>query len=489
MLKELKTLAQESAVYGLSTVVGRLLNFFLLPLYTHALVPAEYGAVALVFSYLALLNVVYGWGMDFAFMRHASGEPESPPWKLVFSTAFWSLALSSLVLSCIIHTAANPLARACGLPAGLSDVVRYGAWILALDALALVPFAHLRLSHRAGTYAGIKVANIVMNLALNWVFLVTLDMGVRGVFLASLITSAATLAILAPVILAVLEPSFDAPLWRELLRFALPLLPAGMASMLVQVIDRPILYFLTDEATVGLYQANYRLGIFMMMVVNMFDAAWRPFFLQRARLPGADVVIARVLTYFAAGAGFLFLLVALFVAHVAALPLGEGRTLIHASYWPGLEIVPAVTLGYLFNGIYINLIAGPTLAKRTEMIAAATAAGAAVRVAANFLLVPTFALRGAGWSVPLSYAAMAAAIYGLGRRVHPLPYENRRLLHAALVLAAVWGGAWALGLGTSAERFWPRVALLLAYPVLLAVTGFFNAEERAALAGLLLPRA
>lgn len=485
MLGEIKRLAKESAVYGLSTVVGRMLNFFLLPLYTHALAPAEYGAVALVFSYLALLNVVYGWGMDFAFMRHASGGPGEPSWRRPFSTAFWSLAASSLLLSSALHLAAEPLAGACGLPPALSDVVRYAAWILAFDALALVPFAHLRLSHRSGTYAGIKVANIVMNLALNFVFLVRMDMGVRGVFLASLITSVATFVILSPAFLSELEASFDRALWRELAVFALPLLPAGLASMTVQVIDRPILYYLSDEATVGLYQANYRLGVFMMMIVNMFDAAWRPFFLQRAKSPGGDEVIARVLTYFSAGAGFLFLLVALFVAHAAALPVGGGRTLIHPSYWAGLAIVPAVTLGYVFNGIYINLIAGPTLAKRTGLIAAATAAGAAVRVAANFALVPAWGLRGAGWSVPLSYATMAGVLYWLGRKVHPIPYEGRRLLHAALCLAAVCAAAWALGLSPAPERFWWRAALLLAYPILLALTGFFDAEEREALRGLI----
>ena len=476
MLTELKILSKETAVYGLSTVVGRLLNILLLPLYTHCLTPTEYGIVATVFSYIAFLNVLYGYGMDFAFMRHTETQDSS-----YFSTAFWSLLISSLGLSGLIHLFSGAITAVAGIAPELSDITRYAAWILALDAMALLPFAQLRMSHRAGLYAGIKVVNIVINLALNYVFLFKLSMGVRGVFLASLTTSAATFLLLLPIMIPKLKLIFDLKSYQSLLRSALPLVPAGLASMMVQVIDRPILKFLTNDASVGIYQANYRLGIFMMMAVNMFDASWRPFFIEKARQDNAPQILSRVLTYFTLAASCLFLFITLFVGPVIRLPLIGGKSIIHPAYWGGLSIVPVVTLGYLFNGIYVNMLAPVTIKKRSEFVAYATGLGALVNVASNFALIPRWGMMGAAWATALAYAAMALALFAMGRKVYPIDYEIRRLSHLALCLMLVLGAAQFLGIGMSSNHLLWRLGLLAAFPITLVVSGFFNEEERLAL--------
>ncbi len=481
MLQELKKLTQETAVYGLSTVVARLLNFLLLPLYTHYLLPAEYGVVATVFSYLAFLNVVYGHGMDFAFMRHFDPQTEESA-SASFSTAFWSLAATSLTFSALIYVLAGPLSRACGIPVALSDLTRYSAWILFFDTVALVPFAALRMTHRASLYASIRVINILVNLSLNFILVASLGMGVRGVFLASLLTSSATFAILTPVFIPLLAPLFRRTLHKELIAFALPLLPAGLASMMVQVIDRPILKYMTDDATVGLYQANYRLGILMMMVVNMFDASWRPFFLQRANKPGAGLVFGRVLTYWVAFASFLLVIISLFATPAVTLPLFAGRSLIARAYWPGLSIVPVVTLGYLFNGVYINMLVGPTLAKKSSLVAMATALGAAVNIGANFWWIPLWGLMGAAAATLAAYAAMAASLCLMSRGLYPIDYEPARLIKLAGVICLLAGLALAFGVDFSGtDRLWLRLGLALGFPLLLGGMGFFNEEERRAL--------
>jgi len=475
MLRQLKQLGRETLVYGLSTVVGRLLNILLLPFYTHALVPAEYGLVATLFSYIAFLNILYAYGMDFAFMRNQDSAGKANG----FSTPFLSLAATSIFFSILIYGAAGPLANAAGLPSGLEDLVRYAAWILALDALALIPFAELRLSHRAGAYAGIKVANIAINLILNYVFLVQLKMGIRGVFLANLAASSATLTLLTPVIAQKLQLAFDKGLYRSLLRFGLPLIPAGLASMMVQVIDRPILKALTDDAAVGVYQANYRLGFFMMMVVNMFDMAWRPFYLQKARDPQAKELLARVLTYFVLGGSMIVLGLSLFIADIVALPLLGGKPLIHPDYWSGLPIVPVVLLAYLFNGIYINLLAPVTLANRSEFVAYATGLGALVNVAANLFLIPRWGIMGAAAATLAAYAAMAGFLFYLGRGIYPLPYEYRRLARIGICLGTFSLAAMACRPYISSTPSWTafRLGLLAAMPLTLLVTGFFNEEE------------
>jgi O-antigen/teichoic acid export membrane protein len=481
MLHELRRLMRETAIYGLSTIVGRLLNVLLVPLYTHAMAPAEYGLVATVFSYVAFLNMLYSHGMDFAFMRFYKEPEDNEAGRVVFSTALASLTFWPLVVSLAIQAGAAPLALAAGVPMALSDVVRYCAWIMFFDAVALVPFAHLRMRQKAGAFAGIKVVNIALNLALNYVFLIRMGLGVRGVFLASLVTSVVTLAILTPVIWEQFRPRFDGKLYSELLRFALPIMPAGLASMMVQVIDRPILKALTSDAVVGVYQANYRLAIFMQLVVNMFDAAWRPFFLQRAAKPGAPEVYARVLSYFVAGAGFMCLAVSLFVPLIAAFPVGHGRTLIHPSYWGGLSLVPVVAVGYIFNGIYVNMLAPVTIAKRSERVAYATALGAAVNIGTNLLWIPRWGMLGAAWATLAAYAAMAAALYLMGRSLYPIPYERGRLGLSAAAALAVFCAARLLGLTMQPDRFLARLAALAVFPAALLAAGFLDADERAAL--------
>lgn len=492
MLGELKRFGRETLIYGLSTVVGRLLNILLLPFYTHALVPAEYGLVATLFSYLAFLNVLYAYGMDFAYMRFGSASgatsEEAAQKNKTFSTAFLSLAATSLLFSLIIHTAAVPLSAAAAIPPGLEKLIQYAAWILAFDALSLVPFAELRLSHKASAYALIKVANIFINLALNYVFLIKMHMGVSGVFLASLAASCATFTMLTPVIAGKLSFPMEKTLYRSLLNFGLPLIPAGLASMMVQVIDRPILRALTDDATVGVYQANYRLGFFMMMVVNMFDAAWRPFFLQKASAPNGKEILARVLTYFLFGACVVVLGLSLFIGDLVALPLLNGKPLIHPDYWPGLGIVPIVLLAYLFNGAYVNFLAPVTLAKRSELVAYATGAGALVNVALNFLLIPIWGILGAALATLAAYAAMAGVLHQMGRAVYPIDYEYRRLAHIGICFGVLSIAAYFLSgsMGTGAGWALARLGLWLGFPALLFATGFFNPEERLAARRILL---
>lgn len=482
MFRELKRLMRETAIYGLSRIVGRLINVLLMPLYTHALVPSEYGLVAIVFTYIAFLNVLYSHGMDFAFMRFFKPNDPGHEGKGTFSTAFWSLAGWSIAVSLLLSAAARPVATAIGLPPGLADVVHYAAWIMAFDALCLVPFAYLRMTHKATAFVGVETLNIVLNVTLNYVFLFKIPMGIRGVFLAGLITSAATFLLLLPVVLRNLVLRLDRPLYRDMLRFALPILPAGVASMMVQLVDRPLLQAIThNDALVGIYQANYRLGIFMQLIINTFDAAWRPFYLERSDDPGAPRLVGRVMTYFTTGAALLFLAVTLLVPFLVSLPLPGGRTLIHPAYWSGLSIVPIVTLGYLFNGMYYNLLAPVTIAKKTDRVTYATAIGAIVNVVTNLLWIPRWGMTGAAFATLAAYAAMALSLYLMGRKLYPVPYEAGRLALVCGVVLAVMAGAWALGLSMRADRLLPRLGLIAAFPVALLAVGFLDAEERAAL--------
>ncbi len=483
MQGDIRRLGKETLIYGLSTIVGRFLNFLLLPFYTHLLATSEYGIVAVVFTYIAFLNIIYQYGMDQAYLRFASSL-EIGDLKDNFSTAFGSMLVSSLFLSGILFIFSEPISNLTGLPPQFADLPRICAGILAMDALAIVPFAELRRAHRAWLYVAIKVLNIAVNAGLNILFLWRWHWGVRGVFLASWYASASSLVLLIPVFVSLWRLKFHIPLFGELIRFAVPYIPSGLASMAVQVIDRPILKALTDDSTVGIYQANYRLGIFMMLIVNMFDAAWRPFFLDQANKPNAPQVFARVTTYFLLISSFVVLGLSLFIRDLVQIPV-FGRPLIHPNYWSGLSVVPIVLIGYLFNGAYYNFMPQIYLPKRTDLLIWVTLLGAGTNVIANLLLIPSTGMLGAAWATLLAYFAMALGIFLLGRRLYPIPYEWKRISLATVFLTLVWGGV------TLCHKIMPqlswnswsliRLGALAAYPLLLWFSGFFHHEELQAL--------
>lgn len=473
MLRELRGLVRESAIYGLSTVLGRTLNFLLTPLFTHLLDRSESGVVQTVYAYIAWIMVVYGLGLDVAYLRLGRREGRSDPGA--FTAALAAVAAAAIALSLVLHALAEPIASAIGVPVELAIVIKYAAWILAVDALCQIPYAELRGAHMPGTYVGVKLAGILMTLPLTWYLVARMGLGVRGVFLANLLASCATLGMLAPVALSRLA----APDWkaaRSMLAFGLPLVAALLGSMAVGVSDRPIMTKLGMLDAAGLYGNCHKLGIFMSLLVAAFDQAWKPFVLERADRPDVDLLIARVLSYFAAIGGWALLAIALLVPDLVRFPLFGGRPLYHEAYWDGLAVVPVVALGYLFNGLYFVMLGPLMIERRTGAVSAATWAGAVISIGANLALIPRLGIMGAAWAACAAYAAMALAVWALGRR-RGTPYEWGRLL-----LLAAWTGAlWALG---ARAGFAARLLLVAAYPVGLRLSGFLDAQELAELKAL-----
>jgi O-antigen/teichoic acid export membrane protein len=438
MIEKIVKLGKEAAVYGLSSILGRFINFLLVPLYTNFLLPSEYGVIATLYSYIAFVAILYGFGMEAAFMRYVASL-EIGDEKQNFSTPHIFLALSSLLLSATLHVAASPVAALIDLGPHHADLVRYAAWILCLDTLAIIPYASLRMKNRALTFALIRLGSIVLNVLLFVALVVGMGLRAEGVLAANLGASALTVVVLLPHTLRQLTHRLSLPLFRQLLKFGLPYVPAGLAAIAMQVIDRPILKALTNDATVGIYQANYRLGIFMMLVVGMFDYAWRPFFLQHAREPDARTLFSRVFTYFSVFALGLFLLVSMVVPDLVRIRIA-GSYFFHPDYWAGTHIVPWILLGYVFNGAYVNFVIGVYLEKKTKYVPLVTGAGALSNVAANLLLVPSLGMLGAAIATLVSYVVIAAGIYAASQRLYRVDYEWPKILKVALLTAVLFAG-------------------------------------------------
>jgi O-antigen/teichoic acid export membrane protein len=474
MFDKIKRLGTETAVYGISTILGRFLTFILTPIYTYFLTPSDLGIVATVFAYIAFFNVIYSFGMEGAFMKYVS-TLEIGNRKQNFTIPLVAVTLTSTLLSVAIGAFSAPLARLTGVPAVHGSVISMAGWILLLDAISVIPFASLRMERQARTFVTIRVVGITVNVLLNILFLTKLHMGVEGIFLAGIVSSAFVLVLLLPHVLKNLSFEWTESLLPALLRFGLPSVPAGLASMMIQVVDRPILKSLSGDAAAGIYQANYRLGIFMMLIVSMFDFAWRPFFLTHAPDPDARKLFARVLTYFCLIATAVFLVLTLFLRDIVTLPLFWGYSLLARPYWAGLWVVPPVLLGYLFLGVYNNFMAGVYIEKRTNVLPGLTFTGAAVNVAANYLLIPRFGMVGAAAATFLAYFIMAVVAYFVVHRFYPVPYEWGRVVKivfsAALVVVL-----WLLVRAGAFEMLW-KIFLVLLFVGLMFLMKFFDRAE------------
>lgn len=439
MLDKLLRLGKEAAIYGLSSILGRFLNFLLVPFYTNYLLPSEYGIVSTLYAYIAFAVIVYGYGMEAAYMRFVAPS-EYPDKKQNFSTPFLSLIATSIFFSLMIHFSARPLTSVIGIGEEHELLVQYAGWILFFDTLVAIPYASLRMEHKAMKFAGLRIVNILCTIVLNILFIVGMGMKAEGVFLANLLALVFSSFLLLRTVITQFTFRFSRPLYNDLLKFGLPYVPAGIAGAAMQVVDRPILKALTDDATVGVYQANYRLGVLMMLVVGMFDYAWRPFFLQHARDNDAKTLFARVFTYFVALLLLVFIVVSLFVEDLVRIQI-LGKYFIHPDYWGGLTIVPVILLSYIFTGAYVNFLVGIYLEKKTRVLPYVTGAGAVVNVGANFLLIPLYGMMGAAFATLLSYIVMAAGMYIASQQVYPLRYEWSRIIRLALLAGALFTAA------------------------------------------------
>lgn len=424
MLDKIKSLSKQTLIYGTSTIIGRFLNFILVPFYTNVFPPSEYGIVAIIFAYMAFLNIVYTLGFEAGYFRFASSK-EIGTEKENFSHPFIIILCNSALLSVIIYMLSAPISNTVGLKD--NSIITYSAFILFFDALSVVPFALLRLKNKAKLFAFIKLVNITVNVALNLVLILVYKLGLEAIFISNLAASVVTLLLLLPVISGNLSFAFNRALLNELARFSLPYLPAGLASMIVQVIDKPIMQYLTDLKTVGIYNANYKLGIFMMLIVAMFDYAWRPFFLNNAKDPDAKQLFSKVMTIFIGASSLILVILTFTIDKIIEIPLPMKGYLIGEKYWQGVVIVPVILFSYVFLGIYVNLMAGIYIEKKSKYLPFISGVGAALNIAVCFILIPSITIMGGAVATFISYVSMAVYTYIKVQKFYPVKYEVSKI--------------------------------------------------------------
>ncbi len=470
MFEQIKRLGTDTAIYGISTVLARLLNFALVPLYANILTTAEFGIVATVYSYIAFIIIFYSFGMESSYFRFASSK-EIGNEKDNFSTPFLSVAVASAIFSASMLLFAVPLTSVFQIDASLYKIIYYTAGILFFDAIVLVPFASLRLQRRAKFFAATKVINIVLTVVLNIITVYYLRWGIEGIFLSNLTASVLSFFMLLPTSFKKIDFSFHNILFKELLKFGLPIVPVGLSGILLQLADRPILKYLMDDASVGIYQANFRLGIFMALITGMFEYAWRPFFLSHAKDPNAKVLFSRVMTYYLAICSVVFLVLSLFIENIIQYKF-FGRNILPSQYWVGLDIVPLVLLSYILSGIGTNLNVGIQIEKKTTYLFPTSLSGSLTKIVLTFLLVPKFGIMGAAYATILGYFMVELTLYAVAQKFYYIQYEFARIGKLILTVALAFAAAKIFD-ATVGMKF----IILISWFVSLFVIGFFTKGE------------
>ena len=464
-------------MYGLSTIIGRLLNVLLVPLYTHQFTPEQYGRVSLVFTMLAFLQVVYLMGMETAFFRYSSGEDRH---DAPLSNALVAVVPFSFLCSLMLWLFAGQVADVWLGGVEYQHLIRWASVILLMDALAALPFAELRRRHKALRFALIKLGNIGLNLIANLVLLIGLPFAFQQgwmeaeplawypenqpvvlIFWANALASGLAVLLLLPQVRLV-PARISMQTINTMLAYGLPLVGVGLAAMANETLDRFLLkWWLPGPpaariAQIGIYAACYKFSIFMTLVVQAFRYAAEPFFFARAQEENAPHTYAFIMQLFILAGGAIVLGV--------SLSMDILKNAIDARYHEGIQIVPVLLFANLFLGIYYNLSVWYKISGKTQTGAWVALSGVGITLAANAVLIPAFQYFGAAWATLACYAGMSLLSLLLSRRYYPIPYALPRIGLYLMVIAAFTTVGWWLmhaGNGLATGWRWSLAALLM----------------------------
>lgn len=446
-MSALKRLASDTVVYGISSVVARLIGYLLVPYFTHVFLPDQYGLISLVFVALGIFNVFFTIGFESAFLKLASNQSDEDR-KNVYSTLVLSLFGYTLFLGSLLWFTKSLWTYWAGINTLGNSVVLAMVSILIADALAVIGFASLRLQHKAKTFASIKLGQVALNAGLTIFLIERYSMGINGVFYANTIASVSATLLVNGLQHNQFQFTVDKNVLKKALSFGLPFIPAGLAHLINESFDR---YFLlqmqpsriqelysndwTADEIIGIYSACYKLAVFALLLVQMFRMAWQPFFLEQSKDKNAPILFAKVFVLFNALLLVAWLLVGFFAPEIASLsiPFTNGVSLIGKQYWPGLFVVPYLLAAYVFQGWYVVFTSSIFIGGKTKSLAKVTAVGAIITLVGNALFTSTYGMIAAAMVTVVSYFCMSLLLWWEGRKVYPIPYSFSTAIISFLV--------------------------------------------------------
>ncbi len=483
MFQEILRLSRQTLIYGVGNVLTRLVAFLLLPIFTHHLSPDRFAVYVLFYMSIAVAMEVVRLGMDIALLRYYVLEQDQARRRVIFSTIFWVALVVSTALGAVLWLGARSwvgliIASAEPHPEWMIYTLKLCAGIMWFDNMSAFPLVVMRGEGQAGRFTTVKLAGVTAQVGLTVLFLVGMNRGVAGIFEANLLSSALILGFCLPTIIRRLRPALDRMMLKACLAFGLPNVPNALFVITVELADRKILELLRGTVEAGLYSAGYRLGMFLAIVATGFRFAWQPFFLQVSDRPDARQVYARVLTYYLAIVGWLYLLLTAFIEPLVRWDIPGVGPLIDPEFWPGLGVFPVVLLAHVWSGVYAVFIVGIYLKKKTRALPIITGAAAVINIGGNLLLVPVWGMWASAWLTVVSYAVMALFLYLYISRHYFIRFEWGRVAHLTVVAGLTFAaGAVGRHYGTQ----WAGYILSVTYPLILLASGLATPGERARL--------
>jgi O-antigen/teichoic acid export membrane protein len=446
-LNPLKQLAGQTAIYGLSSIVARIINFFFVPLYTRMLTTGNYGLASELLAYIALLQVVLTFGMETGFFRFASKDKNRA--EVIFSTALMSLGATSISFLLLIVLFSGKLSVFAGHPV---NYIIYAALILAIDCFTAILFAELRFKNKAFKFALFRSIKILSEVGFNVILFFVLpkyfvshpdsfflkfvpanpDYGY--ILMAILLSCIVSLVLFLPRLLK-LQLIFSKKQFHELMIYSLPLMIAGLPGVANDFISRIFFRFFAPDTSpwqdqLGIFNANVKLAVFMVLFVQMFRYAAEPFFFSSSLREDMKKVYADVMKYFVAFCVLIFLCIAMY-PELFALLLGK-------SFRSGIAVLPIMLIANILLGIVFNLSMWYKLSGKTQFALTITLLGLGINLVINIIFMPVYGFMAAAWGYLLSYLAMVIFSYYLSRKYYPIPYEWKAIILYFLTAIALY---------------------------------------------------
>ena len=459
-MSTIKKFAGQTAIYGLSTVFSRVLNFFLTKLYINVYPAKIYGIFTTMYAWASMLNAVLAFGMETTFFRYLN-KHEGKKDK-VYSNTFLIIAAISIVFLTFTAVFLDNIVKWIqeGKASNVQDYtlfIRYFIYILVADALAVIPFAKVRANGRPLRFGLIKTVNILTFIGLNLVFILLIPAVIKHnwfgaaffvtwyksgwigyVFLSNLAASIVTLIILLPEFFQ-LKFNFDWSLCKEMLLYSTPVLIANISFIINENLDKIFLGKLLpptiSDQQVGIYGACAKLAIFLSIFINAFRLGAEPFFFSHAKNKNSGETYARIMTYFIIAVCLMCIALS---ANIEILKsFIKGRDAVQQSlYWSGLQVIPILLFGYVSLGIYMNLSIWYKLSDQTRFGLYISGIGAILTIVLNLIFIPKYSYIASAWISLIAYATMMVLSYILGQKNYPIPYQLKKNV-AYLVASAV----------------------------------------------------
>lgn len=424
----IKKLFSQSVYYGTGLVLNRSLGTILLPLYTLYFSTADLGMYSIIYSIWLFVNAIYILGLETSFLKFFIASDNNSVKAETYSSTIASVTMTSLLFSAIIFYFSDNISQLIefsNLAKG-AYLIKILAVMLFVDALYRFPLLLLRAELKAKVYFVLTLVTLVVNLTLNFVFIISFNMNIEAIMYSYIASAGVTFILSLIVTRGYLKPVISFERIKKMISFGFKFIWIGLLIIIIDQSDRFFLKYFFDESVAGIYQAVYRLAAVMGLIITTFKFAWTPYFLNLEKNPENKKIISNIFTYYIFASTFMLLFFSFFTEHIVKLKIFN-ISFLDENYWQGLNILPYLFLAYFFSGIFSFLNVAPFFSNKTFLLLIVTLIGVLTNLVLNFLIIPSMGMTGAALATFITYFVMTILIYIISQKIYPIPYQLKKI--------------------------------------------------------------